>query len=487
MTMHSSSPSAGLAMVGGLRTNHWRLLGSALRLGLPILVAGGLAAAIWFALPLDVRAKMALTVFVLAIVGWCLTDLDDTLIALASAAALVLCGLTPSRNLHAALGNELTWLLIGAFIIAAVLRASGLTERLASAVLSRTRSVRSLFAAATGVIVATALFVPSTSGRAALLLPVYLALAAAIDDSRIRRALALLFPTVILLSAGGSLIGAGAHLIAIEMIQRSGGSGHGYLGWLLLGMPLALLASFGAAFVILLAFLRPEERARAIALPTAATGPVSGQQRYVGALVSLVVIGWCTQPLHGVDAALVTLCGAMALTLRPFAPLSMKQAVKSVEWQLILFLAATTLMGQALIETGAASGLLQPLLIALPRDALAHSGTVAVLVTAIALLSHLLITSRSARATVLIPLLAPPLAALGYDFGAVAVLIVMGTGFCQSLPVSAKPVALYADLEHETYRPRDLIGLSLLLLPMMGALLLVFSLWIWPLLGLSLR
>jgi sodium-dependent dicarboxylate transporter 2/3/5 len=157
-----------------------------------------------------------------------------------------------------------------------VLRASGLTERLASAVLSRTRSVRSLFAAATGVIVATALFVPSTSGRAALLLPVYLALAAAIDDSRIRRALALLFPTVILLSAGGSLIGAGAHLIAIEMIQRSGGSGHGYLGWLLLGMPLALLASFGAAFVILLAFLRPEERARAIALPTAATGPFPG-------------------------------------------------------------------------------------------------------------------------------------------------------------------------------------------------------------------
>ena len=57
----------------------------------------------------------------------------------------------------------------------------------------------------------------------------------------------------------------------------------------------------------------------------------------------------------------------------------------------------------------------------------------------------------------------------------------------QSLPVSAKPVALYADLEHETYLPRDLIRLSLLLLPMMGGLLLAFSLWIWPLLGLSLR
>lgn len=486
MTMLSSS-STGLITGGAPRSDHWHSVRAAFRLGLPILVASALAAAIWFGLPLDPRARMALIVFALAIVGWCLTDLDDTLIALAAAAALVLSGLTSARSLHAALGNELTWLLIGAFVIAAVLRASDLTERLASAVLSRARSVQALFLASTGVIVSTALFVPSTSGRAALLLPVYLALAAVIQDRRIRRALALLFPTVILLSAGGTLIGAGAHLIAIEMIQRSGGASHGYLGWLLLGMPLALLASFGAAFVILFAFLRKVERTREITLPAAAAAPLSGRQRYVGALVVLVVIGWCTQPLHGVDAALVTLCGAIALTLKPFAPLSMKQAVKSVEWQLILFLAATTLMGQALIETQAASGLLQPLLAALPPGALLHPATVAALVAAVALLSHLLITSRSARATVLIPLLAPPLAALGYDFGAVAMLIVMGTGFCQSLPVSAKPVALYADLEHETYRPSDLIRLSLLLLPMMGVLLLLVSLWIWPLLGLSLR
>lgn len=487
MTMLSPSSSAGLTMAGDLRSDRWRMAGIAIRVALPILIAISLGAAIWLGLPLDVRARMALIVFALAIVGWCLTDIDDTLIALAAAAALVLCGLTPARNLHAALGNELTWLLIGAFIIAAVLRASGLTERLASAALSRARSVRALFLATTGVIVATALFVPSTSGRAALLLPVYLALAAAIDDRRIRRALALLFPTVILLSAGGTLIGAGAHLIAIEMIQRSGGPGQGYLGWLLLGMPLAALASFGAAFVILFAFLRPGERAQVIKLPAATVEPLSGRRRYVGALVGLVVIGWCAQPLHGVDAALVTLCGAIGLTLKPFAPISMKQAVKSVEWQLILFLAATTLMGQALIETGAASGPLQPLMAALPQDVVARPATVAALVTGVALLSHLLITSRSARATVLIPLLAPPLAALGYDFGAVAMLIVMGTGFCQTLSVSAKPVALYADLEHETYRPRDLMRLSLLLLPMMGALLLVFSLWVWPLFGLSLR
>ncbi|MNJ78116.1 hypothetical protein D3C77_757780 [compost metagenome] len=63
----------------------------------------------------------------------------------------------------------------------------------------------------------------------------------------------------------------------------------------------------------------------------------------------------------------------------------------------------------------------------------------------------------------------------------------MGTGFCQTLAVSAKPVALYADLDRSTYGARDLMRLSLALLPVMFALLMLFSLWFWPLSGLALR
>ncbi len=454
---------------------------------LPLGLAALLGPAIWFCLPLAAEARIALIVFGLATIAWCLTAIDDTLIALAAAAALVASRTVPARDLHGALGSELIWLLIGAFIIAAALRASGLAERLALSALSRVRDVRTLFLAVTGVIIATAFVVPSTSGRAALLLPVYLALAAAIDDARINRALALLFPTVILLSAGGSLIGAGAHLIAVEMIVQSGGAPYGYLGWMAMALPLAVLASFAAVAVILRLFLEPAERRRALSLPAMAPGPLSRQQCYVGAVVGLVVLGWSTQGLHGVDAAVVTLLGAVAVTLKPFAPVSMKQAAKSVEWQLILFLAATTLMGSALISTGAARSLMQFLLSALPPGALASPPLVAALVAAVALLSHLLITSRSARATILIPLLALPLVAHGYDARALIVLIVMGTGFCQTLAVSAKPVALYADLEKPTYAARDLMRLSLALLPIIFALLLTFSLWLWPLAGLSLR
>jgi solute carrier family 13 (sodium-dependent dicarboxylate transporter), member 2/3/5 len=90
-------------------------------------------------------------------------------------------------------------------VISAVLQARRLLELMLSLVLGRLGTVRQRFLGLTGVISATAFVIPSTLGRAALLLPLFLTLAERIGNARIVRALGLLFPTVILLSAAGSL------------------------------------------------------------------------------------------------------------------------------------------------------------------------------------------------------------------------------------------------------------------------------------------
>ena len=59
-------------------------------------------------------------------------------------------------------------------------------------------------------------------------------------------------------------------------------------------------------------------------------------------------------------------------------------------------------------------------------------------------------------------------------------------GFCHTLPSSAKPVAMFSDIEGmETFSPDDLRRLSLLLGPLMVVLVMACSAWLWPLLGLS--
>jgi di/tricarboxylate transporter len=454
---------------------------------LALAFAIALPALIWW-LPegLSPHGRVVLIVFALAIVGWSLTPLSDTSIALLAVLTLAATGALGAEPIYRALGKEIVWLLIASFLIAGALKSSGLAEQAVMAVARRFSTVASLFRALNLAIAATALVIPSTSGRAALLLPVFAALAGALADRRTVRALALLFPTSILLSAGGSLIGAGAHFVALDYVALKGGPKLGYADWLALGMPLALLSSALATEVIVRLFLRREERARRIALasaePRRAAFAWTRQRRAIAIVLAGAVGLWVTSPWHGAAPALVALAGATALTWPGVAGISLKEAIKSVEWELIVFLAATMAMGGALLETNAAQWLSQGLF-GLVGVAGWRAEAAVALAAGIALLAHLLITSRTARATVLIPAVALPLAGLGADPTVLVLVVVMGTGFCQTMMASAKPVALYGKLDHATYDQADLARLSLALMPIVFALLLLFALAVWPAMG----
>jgi solute carrier family 13 (sodium-dependent dicarboxylate transporter), member 2/3/5 len=454
---------------------------------LPAGLAVALAALTWSAsqsLPFQGRA--ALVIFALAILGWTLTSIDDTAIALAACLALMATGSIGQAQLLAALGHELLWLMLAALLIAGVLRHTTLAERLALAAVSRVRSVSRLFHVLTLCIAATAFAVPSTSARAIVLLPVFISLSDALRCPRLTCALSLLFPSVILLSACGALTGAGAHLIALDMLEAMpGGERIGYLAWLVLALPVAIVSSHAAAFLILRLFLGSTERARRPSIDVShRAGMPSGEWRVV-AIVAATIALWATSDLHGLGLATVGLTSALMLVLPGISVVSPAKAIRSVDWRMLLFLAATMLLGDALLSSGAAAWITGAMLTAsLPRLG-ANPAGVALLLAAAALLSHLVILSRSARAAVLIPMLALPVAGLGFSPAAVVLLVVIGTGFCQTLRASAKAVTIYGGLDRAVFTADDLLRLSAALFPVLICLLLLFALAIWPALGLS--
>lgn len=181
---------------------------------------------------LDVPARRALMIFVLAIVGW-VAPIDNTFVAVAAAVLMALFVVGSPDDLFRTLGDNIIWLLIAAFVFAAAFRASGLDELLVKNAARRAKSVRGMFYALTGVMMGSAFVVPSTSGRAAMMLPIFNAITAD-TTSRVRLAFALLIPTVILLSAFGSLIGAGAHIAGLEILTRMEGQSISFATWTLL-------------------------------------------------------------------------------------------------------------------------------------------------------------------------------------------------------------------------------------------------------------
>ncbi|GGM57548.1 transporter [Longimycelium tulufanense] len=433
-----------------------------------------------------------LLVFAAAVGAWTLTRLDDTFIALAAAVALVLAGaLTPDR-LFAALGEQTIWLLVAAFVLAAGVTATGLPARVAVRLVVRARTTRQLAHLVTAGLVASALVIPATSGRAALALPVFLALAKVLRERRaIVHALAVLFPTVILLSAIATLIGAGAHLITTQVLIATTGEGISFGRWLLLGLPFALVSSHLAAEVVLGLFtskddrrlrfhVEPTEIAEQAGIPR---GPLQQPERRVCWLLAAVVLLWCTESLHGLPPALVALAGALVVASPRVGTVNLGKALAGVPWSLLLFMASTAALASALTSSGAAGWLADRMLApATGTKTLVLAGVV--LVSAAA---HLVIQSRSARSPVLVPLVIPLAVGAGLNPVALAFASTAAAGFCHTLPASAKPVAMFARLEDApTYGRADLLRLSAVLGPLVALLVLLFAVTVWPLLGLPL-
>ncbi|MER7715755.1 SLC13 family permease [Streptomyces flaveolus] len=433
-------------------------------------------------------ARLTLAVFALATCAWIGTPIDDTYIALGAGLALTATGVISSDTLFGTLGDATVWLLICAFVLAAAVTRTGLAGRAAVFLVGGARTVRQLVHLTTAALVVTAFAVPATSGRAALALPVFLALAKALADRRrLVVMLALLFPTVILLSAVATLIGAGAHLITVSVLWEATGERIGFTRWLLLGLPPAVVSSHLAAETVLLTTTRRADRTGPVHITAEemqrhserpVTGAWTQAEKHCALLLATVVALWCSEPLHHVPPAVVALIGAVVASSPALGTVRLKDALGTVPWPLLLFMAATMAMGVALADSGAARWLVS----GLPSQ-VAPAVFLGVVV-AVSTAAHLVLQSRSARSSVLVPLVIAAAVGAGVNPVAAALASTAAAGFCHTLPASAKPVALFAEIPGvPTYTPRDLLRLSAVLAPLTAVLVLFFATAVWPLLG----
>jgi anion transporter len=444
------------------------------------------------------HGAITLVVFLVAIWMWIAAPIEDTYVALAAALVLVVTGALDGDDFTGTLGDDLIWLLIGAFVIAAAVTATGLPTRFASRVVELARTPRQLVHLLTAALLVTTFAIPATSGRAALALPVFLGLAAVLSDrKRLVLCLAVLFPTVILLSAIGSLLGAGAHLVTNQILDTTIDENISFLEWLLLGLPFALAWSHLAAEIILLLLTRAEDRRAPLSVPasalasddesTVAGTSLSISQRRVLILLAAVIAAWCTEPIHDVDAEIIALIGALAAITPRFGATSLSAALKTVPWSLLIFMAATLALAIALTDSGAAEWLAAVVFSPLEIFGSWAAAGFVIVVIVVSIAAHIVLQSRSARSAVLIPIVVAVAPTVGIDPLAAAFISTAAAGFCLTLTSSAKPVAMFAATDEiPGYTSRDLRRVSAVLAPVSAILIAIFAFQLWPALGLSL-
>lgn len=446
---------------------------------------------------LSLEGALTLAIFTLAIWAWVFSPLSDTYVSLAAAVALVLTGIISTDQFTASLGTSAVWLLVAAVVMAQALTASGLTRRLTARLVALARTPRQLAHLYNLALFLTVYLVPSPSGRAALALPIYLAIAEAMPDRpKLVKALGILAPSTILVSAVASFIGAGAHLVTAEILVAYGLETIGFLEWIILGSGLGLLASLLVTELVFILFPTRDDAPAKLHIDladfeTEGSTPVRGSltqaEKNIALVLGLAILLWCTESFHGVDPVIVAVLGALAASAPRFGSVKLAAALKKAPWPMLIFMATTLAIGTALSESGAATWLAESIFA--PVSGLGRSGAAVfvLLVIAISTMAHLVIQSRSARSAVLVPLIITAAIPLGVNPVAAAFISTAAAGFCHTLTSSAKPVALFATIDgRPTYTPSDLLKLSAWLAPLHAALIAGFAFFIWPALGLPL-
>ncbi|MBA2512081.1 MAG: anion permease, partial [Rubrobacteraceae bacterium] len=329
-------------------------------LPLALMVVAGVAVLLPATLPAE--ARVALFGFAAATILWSTTNLNAAYVALGAVMFTILAGGAEQEALYRALESDVIWLMIGAFVLGGAMRKTGLTERLTGLVVNRARSVRGTLWMLTTVLLPLSFFIPSTSGRAAVALPVFRSISEAAGDRKITRSLALLMPTVILVATISTLIGAGSHLIAVDLLNTISGQGVSFLQWALWGVPFGVAASYVSCWIITKLFLDKDRLNRRLEMSSESEGKAfSRAERGTLAVLVVMVALWLGEPLHGLEIAIVTMVGALALTLPGVGVMRWKDGLGAVSWNLIVFVGASLALGRALIDSGAAEWIIKNL------------------------------------------------------------------------------------------------------------------------------
>ena len=268
----------------------------------------------------------------------------------------ILLGVLKMRPTFAYLGEPVMVLNIASFVLASALVVTGLAKRVALMLVLRWGThLTGIFWAFISLNILLAAFVSATSAKTALLLPLFMVIAAmygafgGLARNNVGRNLVLQNLLANNVSASAFMTGSAANLLAAQLLEKAGHKVM-YAEWLMALLPLAVLQCAVAwytgtkiIFPISKEDAQPKleggmERLRA---DLQALGPMDANEARAAGVFLTVLALWATEPLHGMRAEVVALMGAVAVLmpafsgLRKFGVMNWNQA--DIPWHMLMF------------------------------------------------------------------------------------------------------------------------------------------------------
>jgi len=423
----------------------------------------------------------SIIVFCLCLVLWVTQLLPLSVTSLMGLALLPLLGVLPASDAYGMFGNSAVFFILGAFMLAAGVIKSGLSEHVALALIERVGlGPKRLLLTMLFLPASMAAFIPEHA-VAAVMLPIVWEVVRGLNlKPGHRYAQALFFAMAWGAIVGGvaTLLGGARGPLALGIVEELTGKGFSFLDWVLAAGPLVIGMLIVGAVLLLIVTpfdgLDVRSARERIEKRQLELGDLTLQGKVMALLLIVTVLLWITagHELGLASIALVSVVLMFALRL-----VSWKEVESHVNWGVVLMYGGAIAVGKALTVTGAGIWLAQELL---------PAGLTGIALLALLALITLLMTesvSNAAAVAILLPVIIPFGAQAGVDPITIAMAVGIIAGFAFMLPMGTPPNAMvygsgYVELK-SMLQYGAVLSLSALLL-----FILVSGLW-WPLVGLG--
>ena len=397
-----------------------------------------------------------LAIFVAAIILWITEAIPNYLTSLIVILMIVLTRVTSDKEAYAQLGHPVMWLNILSFILASMLVKTQVAKRFAIwFVLKFGKSASGIILSFIVINIVLSAFISATTAKAAILLPIFMVVAAIYGASQGKRnnfgrnlVLQNLFQ--INLGANSFLTGSGATLLAGSLIAGALGIGaFSYQDWFKCAFPMNLILIFIGWFVGSKVFFRLKKGEDKPQIDGGLDrlrdelhklGKMSAQEYKAIAIFLVVLLLWATDKQHGINQTAVAFMGAVVALLPKIGIVKWNDV--DIPWHLLLFSAGAYTLGAGLEATGLPGTMINALFGAMGIGASTPFWVIYMILTASILLFSLIFESKTMLTLIFVPIAIGVAQSNGYSIMSLAFPVALLVGHVYVLPFNSKPAAL---------------------------------------------
>ncbi len=419
-----------------------------------------------------------LAIFAAGILLWMTEAIPNYLTSLIIIISLVLTGVLSEKEAYAQLGHKVMWLNIMSFVLASMLVKTGLAKRFALwFIVHFGKHSSSIFISFLVINVVLSAFISATTAKAAILLPIFMVIAAIYGarggdkKNNFGRNIVLQNLFYINIGASGFLTGSGANLLAAALITGATGADIFFTDWMKANFVVAILLMFLGYVVATRIFFPLKKEERLPQIPGGMErlrkelqklGKMDFQEIKSAVLFISILALWSTDKYHGISPTAVAFLGAVIALMPRIGILKWNDV--DIPWHLMLFSAGAYTLGAGFKATDLPSLSVNAIFDGLGFGAHTPFWVLYLSLTFAMAFSALFFQSKTMRTMIFIPIAIGVAQRFGYDIVSLSLPVAFLIEHVYVLPFNSKPAALLYETDQYSLTDTFKFGVTMLII-----------------------